>query len=493
MVCDKNKGTCEEEVFTYDAAGSVQTAIDEGPFTYDTNNRLQAYNETNITYDADGNMLTATLGDGCFTYGYDSANRLISVSNLSDPAAQVTYTYDAANTRIKTLRNNVETTYAYDTIARLSRLLIKTTGNDVTKYVYGLGLIGEENSGDFETYHYDYRGSTVAITDECGCISDTFEYDTYGKLIRHTGSSDTPFLYNGRDVVMTESNGLYYMRNRYYCPDLRRFINADIVAGELANSVTMNRYAYANANPAMNVDPLGLSADNWSSDPMKEIFDALRLIRDSNDPDALSKLFSSVLEEVLHIQDLFTFVNDKKFEIKVGSTTFFCSMKTVFGDGFINIEDKASVNMEILNSMSFSKSDSCFSNEKTKDGGIILKFSYDIDDYTSITATISSNLINSLSASYTVTTADSDNNSITTSIGFNHVVTNIPQTTSTGMKPHEAYSVYSTIIVVGLAGIAAVYVLTYVAGELVLVPLDEFLSGMAVNSIATGLPIKAIS
>ena len=53
------------------------------------------------------------------------------------------------------------------------------------------------------------------------------------------------------------------MRARYYSPDMRRFINADIVAGTITNAVTLNRYAYANANPAMNIDPLGLSGWDW--------------------------------------------------------------------------------------------------------------------------------------------------------------------------------------------------------------------------------------
>ena len=48
------------------------------------------------------------------------------------------------------------------------------------------------------------------------------------------------------------------MRARYYSPDLRRFINADVLVGSMDDSATLNRYAYANGNPVMNVDPLGL-------------------------------------------------------------------------------------------------------------------------------------------------------------------------------------------------------------------------------------------
>ena len=100
--------------------------------------------------------------------------------------------------------------------------MVKTTDGVITKYVYGIGLIGEETSGSFKTYHFDYRGSTAAITDINGNVTDTFEYDTYGNLVSRTGTSVVIFLYNGRDGVVTDSNGLIYMRARYYSPELRR-------------------------------------------------------------------------------------------------------------------------------------------------------------------------------------------------------------------------------------------------------------------------------
>ena len=131
-----------------------------------------------------------------------------------------------------------------------------------TKYVYGLGLIGEETSGNFKTYHFDYRGSTVAITDSNCNITDTFTYDTYGKLTARTGTAKTPFLYNGRDGVITEDDtGLIYMRARYYSTALRRFVNADKVHGDITNSLSLNRYTYVNGNPASFIDPEGLNAE----------------------------------------------------------------------------------------------------------------------------------------------------------------------------------------------------------------------------------------
>jgi hypothetical protein len=48
--------------------------------------------------------------------------------------------------------------------------------------------------------------------DENGVITDTYEYDTYGKMIAHTSDTYAMFGYNGRDGVITDDNGLIYMR-----------------------------------------------------------------------------------------------------------------------------------------------------------------------------------------------------------------------------------------------------------------------------------------
>ena len=247
----KNECDCviSSENFTYDAAGNI-TDAPNSCFAYDTNNRLITFNGNTVSYDMDGNMLS----NGYINCEFDSGNRLIS-------AGGHTYTYNAEDVRIRNLCSDADTTYTYNTNCKLSQLLTKTTNNITTKYVYGLGLIGEEKCGEFKTYHFDYRGSTVAITDTCGNIIDTFKYDTYGKMTEHIGNSFVILGYNGRDGVVTDRNGLLYMRARYYSPEMRRFINADILHGEISNAVTLNRYAYANGNPVSNIDPFGLSAE----------------------------------------------------------------------------------------------------------------------------------------------------------------------------------------------------------------------------------------
>lgn len=92
-------------------------------------------------------------------------------------------------------------------------------------------------------------------------------------------------MYDGREGVLTDSNGLLYMRARYYSPDMRRFVNADILAGKISNAITLNRYAYANGNPVSNIDPLGLSAERGAESTPAPDFNQAILVsnRDMND------------------------------------------------------------------------------------------------------------------------------------------------------------------------------------------------------------------
>ena len=242
--------------FTYDAAGNIITAP-TGTFAYDTNNKLITFNGASVDYDLDGNMLSMPVEDvpAEYTDGiYDSSNRLLRAMNCQ-------YTYDAENNRIRNDSSYFAIDYVYNTNCRLSQVLATIVSGSPIFYIHGLGLIGEEESGQFYTYHYDYRGSMVAITNQSGNVVTTAEYDVYGSMTSCTGDRIILFGYNGRDGVQSDSNGFLYMRARYYCPQRRRFINADIIHGDISDSTSLNRYAYVNGNPVSFVDPFGLSAE----------------------------------------------------------------------------------------------------------------------------------------------------------------------------------------------------------------------------------------
>ena len=120
--------------------------------------------------------------------------------------------------------------------------------------MYGIGLLFEVDESDTATYyHYDQSGSTIALTDASGAVTDRVEYSPYGTITHRTGSTDTPYLYAGQFGIQQDSNGLLHMRARYYSPELRRFITAD----PIGFAGGMNWYQYANGNPISYVDPDG--------------------------------------------------------------------------------------------------------------------------------------------------------------------------------------------------------------------------------------------
>ncbi len=137
-------------------------------------------------------------------------------------------------------------------------MLVKTEASGTqTYYVYGLGLIGQETGGEYTSYHFDYRGSTKALTDKTGQVTERFQYSPYGLLVSGDATK-TPFLFNGMYGVMTDDNGLYYMRARFYSPEMRRFVNQDVLLGNIEEGQTLNRYAYVTGRPVNYVDPFGL-------------------------------------------------------------------------------------------------------------------------------------------------------------------------------------------------------------------------------------------
>ncbi|MBO2946237.1 AHH domain-containing protein [Paenibacillus sp. F411] len=175
----------------------------------------------------------------------------------------MTYGYNAENERTWMNVKGQTTLYVVNPHAEYSQLLLETdeAGRVSAAYVYGLGLIGRESAdGRYQSYHYDLRGSTTRLTDEEGDVTDRYTYGAFGELVKHEGTTRQPFAYNGRDGVQTDINGLYYMRARYYNPDIKRFMNRDVLRGEVSLGLSMNRFAYVNGNPVTFVDPLGLDA-----------------------------------------------------------------------------------------------------------------------------------------------------------------------------------------------------------------------------------------
>ncbi len=204
---------------------------------------------------------------GMANFSFDSRNRLVA-------AGETSYRYDAENQRIGVN----QTSYVINSQPALSQVLVKEESGVKTFYVYGLGLIGEEKDGEYRSYHFDYRGSTVAITDRTGKVVERFQYGPYGELLKGEASV-TPFLFNGKFGVMSDDNGLYYMRARYYSPAMKRFVNQDLLLGNITEGQTLNRFAYGINNPITHIDPTGYFV--WVIPMVPPIIEAITIVTEA--------------------------------------------------------------------------------------------------------------------------------------------------------------------------------------------------------------------
>lgn len=219
--------------------------------SYDAANRLQSAGSDSYVFDANGN-LERQSGFQNLQFTFNSENLLTAISG----DASATYVYDLFGHRRSATRNGVTRKYALDINGPMSRVLydVDKNNNVINYYIYGLGLVARiKPDGSTEYYHYNNIGNVVAMTDQNQNVTHKYLYDPFGEVISKEETDDNPFKFVGQYGVMDEGNGLYFMRARYYDPEVGRFISEDPIWD-------WNLYAYAEINPIINFDPKG---DYW--------------------------------------------------------------------------------------------------------------------------------------------------------------------------------------------------------------------------------------
>ena len=154
-----------------------------------------------------------------------------------------------------------------------------------TEYLtVGGSILAEKKNGVWQHYLYDGSGQLMAIRykgadyyyirDGLMCITGlvdanggavvNYRYDSWGKLISITGSmagtlgKDNPYRYKG--YYYDDETGMYYLKSRYYQPEICRFISADdedVLIDTHANLSNKNLYLYCDNNPIIKVDEEG--------------------------------------------------------------------------------------------------------------------------------------------------------------------------------------------------------------------------------------------
>ena len=129
---------------------------------------------------------------------------------------------------------------------RGTRLEVYQTPTESGMYTSGI------SDGIIRTMPFDTEGNTSELD------YDLMGYTAFGKyLIGHaTTNSINPFGYNGEVTDSDTGTGLIYLRNRYYDPEIGRFLTVDPAMDGT------NWYSYCENDPVNKTDPLGLFGKN---------------------------------------------------------------------------------------------------------------------------------------------------------------------------------------------------------------------------------------
>ena len=253
--------------YTLNAAGEVTAADHIAPidpddfqnastvdFTYDLAHQI---NTPGHQYDARGRQTVSPGG----IRSWDGATRLINVGGAS-------YTYDGLGNLLTRTEGGATKRYFYHQALGGSPIALErddSPGTTTRFYVWTPGgtLLYSVEPGTplpaVRHYHFDRVGTTLALTDNGGNLTDAYAWTLYGELLARTGTSAQPFTYVGRFGVR-QDGALFHMRARWYDPVSARFLTPDPVWPRLTRALELNPYQYAAEMPLEFVDPSGLTA-----------------------------------------------------------------------------------------------------------------------------------------------------------------------------------------------------------------------------------------
>ncbi|MBM4430318.1 MAG: RHS repeat protein, partial [Chloroflexi bacterium] len=230
------------ESFSHDAAGQLGGA----GYAYDTRGRQ-------------------TAAPGCI-YAWDGASRLVQADGVQ-------LTYNGLGD-LRTRRAGGKTVHFYYNQAIAGAPIVaerdESSGQWLRYYVFSANgeliyLIDAVGGNKPYFYHFDRQGSTLALSDASGSVSDAYAYDPYGRLLGHAGTSAQMYTFVGMYGVRQEgADGLlYHMRARYYDAQAGRFLSREPLWPRLGQPADLNPYAYAGAQPTNGIDPTGLCWGDW--------------------------------------------------------------------------------------------------------------------------------------------------------------------------------------------------------------------------------------
>lgn len=279
-------------VYLYDGLGQLiwEKSASKGKawrYTYDLGGNILSKTEYNYS----GGTVGSQTGQKLYTYGdsewhdlltsYDGSP--ITYDTIGNPLSYRGWTMDwQAGRQLASMTKNSNTlSFEYDESGLRTK---KTVGSDETRYIWnGNRLVAQLSSSADFFFHYDAAGEMIGYTyapasgteieyyfvknlqgdiervvTSTGSIAAQYTYDAWGNVLTSTGSlaGVNPIRYRG--YYFDTESGLYYLKSRYYDPQVGRFINADALVDAGRRSVGLNLFAYCLNDPNNSIDNTGL-------------------------------------------------------------------------------------------------------------------------------------------------------------------------------------------------------------------------------------------
>jgi len=279
--------------WTYDGAGNISTATaDAGsPITYTytynpQNNELTtlyapayANTTTYYGYDASGHTTSITAPvSGSLTapgaintgLGYDAAGRVQRVTLKDGRTMTLAYNAQGERASYSVVTGTTTTLYsaqfAYSGGALAQAIVYSATASGnvqyTDSYVYdAAGLpdhFDRQQNGTTSRYWYetDGRGDVVAVTDVNGNVVDSYAYDLWGEELPDTSHEAAPQRLHAGAMWYDAEMQVQWLwdggTNRYYDPELERYLQPDAPGGS---------YVFAKDDPVGSGD-VSASMDN---------------------------------------------------------------------------------------------------------------------------------------------------------------------------------------------------------------------------------------
>ena len=331
LVWEKNATAGKAWNYTYDNGGNILSRTEYAcsgsgtvsgsgtttSYTYgdaEWGDLLTAYNGEAISYGGIGNPLSYRG----WTMSWQGGRQLASMTKGSNT---LNFAYNESGLRTSKTVNGVAHSYVWQG----SKLAADITDAYALYFHYDssgevIGFTRTASGADAEYFYVkNLQGDILKVITATGTEAATYTYDAWGKLLTATGdlADINPLRYRG--YFYDTETSLYYLKSRYYDPEVGRFINPDAYASTGQGILGANMFVYCMNNAVFRIDKSGRA-------PLQSV-----LLTDSAPQGTMARLIARQLEAERAYEWLDTRVQEVDSPNKFTTSTQYLGIGCVAG------------------------------------------------------------------------------------------------------------------------------------------------------------------